>query len=113
MEFVHDRLQNQYEKRKNTGYMCFLLFPQCLKRLLHQVWQKSGCVVKDSPIPIRRHLLVPLGNKLFENTEGKGEIAHNKQFLFSHSVFYQFRELFAIHIKLKIVVCRLFQFGPV
>ena len=34
--------------------------------------------------------LMPLGNKPLENTEGKGEIAHNEQFLLSHSVFYLF-----------------------
>ena len=32
--------------------------------------------------------LTPLGNKPFENTMGKGEIARNKQFLLTHSVFY-------------------------
>ena len=29
---------------------------------------------------------------------------------FTHSVFYPFRELLAIFIKLKIIVCKLFQF---
>ena len=33
------------------------------------------------PIPTQWHLLTPLGNKPFENTVGKGEIAHNEQFL--------------------------------
>ena len=33
------------------------------------------------PIPTQWHLLTPLGNKPFENTVGKGEIARNKQFL--------------------------------
>ena len=33
------------------------------------------------PIPTQRHLLTPVGNKPFENTAGKGEIAHNEQFL--------------------------------
>ena len=32
---------------------------------------------------------------------------------FSHSVFYPFRELSAIFIKYKIVICKLFQFGTV
>ena len=34
-------------------------------------------------------------------------------FSFTHSVSYPFRELPDIFIKFKIVVCRLFQFGPV
>ena len=33
------------------------------------------------PIPTQQHLLMPLGNKPFENTVGKGEIARNEQFL--------------------------------
>ena len=49
--------------------------------------------------------------KSFENTAGKGEIALNKQFLISHSVFYPLGELSAIFIKFEIVVCKLFQFG--
>ena len=32
-------------------------------------------------IPTQEHLLTPLGNKPFENTVGKGEIARNEQFL--------------------------------
>ena len=48
-----------------------------------------------------------------ENTVRKGEIARNEQFSFSQSVFSPFGELSAIFIKLKIVVCKLFQFGIV
>ena len=44
---------------------------------------------------------------LFENTVGIGEIACNKQFIFSHSVFNPFGELTAI------VVCKLIQFWKV
>ena len=51
--------------------------------------------------------------QIFENTVGKGEIAHNEQFLLSPSVFYPFEELSAILIKFEIVVCKLFQFGRV
>ena len=53
----------------------------------------------------------PFQNKPFENSVGKGEIARNEQFLFSHSGFYLFEQLSAIFIKFKIVVCKLFQFG--
>ena len=53
--------------------------------------------------------MTPLGNKPFENTVGKGEIARNEQFL----LFPQFRELSAIYIKFEIVICKLFQFGRV
>ena len=59
------------------------------------------------PIPTQRHLLTPLGNKPFENTVGKGEIAQCFQpvwIAFCH---------FAIFVKFEIVVCKLFQFGRV
>ena len=39
----------------------------------------------------------------FENTVGKGEIAHNEQFLLFPQCFVEF----------EIVVCKLFQFGRV
>ena len=32
-------------------------------------------------MPTQRHLLTTLGKKPFENTVGKGEIAHNEQIL--------------------------------
>ena len=52
-------------------------------------------------------------DKSFENTVGKGEIAHNEQFLLSHSVFYWFGEHFVIFMKVEIVVCKFFPFGRV
>ena len=51
--------------------------------------------------------------KSFENTVGKGEIARNEQFLFSHSVFYPIGELSTISISFENVVCKPFQFGRV
>ena len=56
---------------------------------------------------------MPLGNKPFENTVGKGKIALIEQFLLYSQFFYPFRELSAIFIKFKIVVCKLFQNGRV
>ena len=43
----------------------------------------------------------------------KEKLLVTSNFSFTHSVFYQFRELSVIYIKFKIVVCRLFQFWPV
>ena len=51
---------------------------------------------------------MPLGNKPFENTVGKGEIARNEQFLLTHSVLNPFGYLSAIFVKYEIVVCKLF-----
>ena len=39
------------------------------------------------PIPTQLHVLTPLENKPFENTVGKGEIAHNEQISPFPSVF--------------------------
>ena len=41
----------------------------------------DGQADSNIPLPTQQHLLTLLGNKLFENTVGKGEIARNKQFL--------------------------------
>ena len=40
--------------------------------------------------------------KSFENTVGKGEIAHNKQFFLFHLVFYPFCELCASYFSLEV-----------
>ena len=51
--------------------------------------------------------------KSYENTMGKGEIAHNEQFLFV-SVFSTLLENFLpFSLHLKIVIGKLFQFGTV
>ena len=44
---------------------------------------------------------------------GKKKLLVTSNFFFSRSVFHPFRELSAIFIKLKIVACKLFQFGRV
>ena len=55
---------------------------------------------------------VSLQYESFENTVGKGEIAHNEQFLPFPTVFSTHLENFKLFfIKFKIVVCQLFQFG--
>ena len=51
--------------------------------------------------------------KSFENTAGKGEIARNEYFSFSPSVFYPSEKLSGILIEVKIVVCKLSEFGSV
>ena len=43
----------------------------------------------------------------------KEKLLVTSNFSFSHSVFYHFGQLSAIQIKLKIVVCKFFQFGRV
>ena len=53
------------------------------------------------------------GKQAFWKHWKKEKLLVMSNFSFTHSVFYLFRELSAIFMKFKIVVCRLFQFGPV
>ena len=48
-----------------------------------------------------------------EKTVGKGEIAHNEQFLLFPQCFHLFEELSVIFVKFKIVVCKVLQFWTV
>ena len=57
--------------------------------------------------------MTPLGNKPFENTVGKGDIALDEQFLLFPQYFLPDWITFSIFIKFEIVVCKLFQFGRV
>ena len=50
--------------------------------------------------------------QVFENTVRKGEIARTEQFLLFLHCFYPSIELYAIFIKSKIVVCKLFNSFP-
>ena len=52
-------------------------------------------------------------NSLLKTMWEKEKLLVTSNFSFSHSVFYPFIELFAIFIKLEIVVCKVFQFGRV
>ena len=51
--------------------------------------------------------------KSFEITVGKGKIACHEQFLLFSQCFLPLGDLSAFFIQLKIVVCKLFQFGRV
>ena len=53
-----------------------------------------------------RHLTT-LRNKPFENTVGKGEIAHNKQFFFFSTVFSTHCKTFCSFHQFEIVLCKL------
>ena len=53
------------------------------------------------------------GKQAFWKHWEKEKLLVTSNFSFSHSVFYPFRENSGIFVKFKIVVCRLFQFGPV
>ena len=58
------------------------------------------------PVPTQWHLLTPLGNKPFENTVGKGEIARNEHFLLFPQcfqpvwiTFFHFHQIWNCHLQ--------------
>ena len=53
-------------------------------------YEVDKCTALVNPCPHNENLLTPLGNKPFENTVGKGEIARNDQFLLFPQCFYPF-----------------------
>ena len=59
----------------------FCPFPQCLKRLLSQGRQQLDQVAKGYAFPKQALVFKGLQDKSFENTVGKGEIAHKEKFL--------------------------------
>ena len=80
--------------------MCYFLYPPLLQFIFLFLFL--------NPFPNRPWFLSVCNTtttRVLENNVGKGEIACNKQFSFSHSVFYLLGELSAIFIQPKILVC--------
>ena len=66
-----------------------------------------------NPFPNKPWFLHVCSTSLLKTLREKEKLLVMSNFSFSHSVFYPFGQLSAILIKLKIVVCKLFQFGVV
>ena len=66
-----------------------------------------------NPFPNKPWFLPVCSTTLLKTMWEKEKLLITSNFSFFHSVFYLFGELSAIFIKLKIVVCNLFQFGRV
>ena len=66
-----------------------------------------------NPFPHNNTFWRPWETSLLETLWEKEKLLVTSNFSFTLIVFYQFWELSAIYIIFKIVVCRLFQFGPV
>ena len=86
-----------------------------LKRL--KTWKRGGGGKERgktfSTFPKQALVFSCLQYKSFENTVGKGEIDRNEQFLLFPQYFLPVWRTFAIFVKFKIVVCKVFQFGRV
>ena len=114
MIYAFDRVENNVGEGENACYQHFLLFPlmfskssfsESLKVLI--VWQRVN------PFPNKPWFLRVSSTSLLKTLREKEKLLVTSNFSFSHSVFYPFRELSAIFIKFKIVVCKLFQYGMV
>ena len=66
-----------------------------------------------NPFPNKPWFLRVSSTSLLKTLWEKEKLLVTSNFSFSHSVFYPFRELSAIFVKFKIVICKLFQFGSV
>ena len=71
------------------------------------IWQRVN------PFPNKPWFLRVCSTSLLKTLWEKEKLLVTSNFSFSHSVFYPFKELSANFIKLKIVICKLFQFGSV
>ena len=117
---------NTVEKGEIAHYEQFLRFPQCFLPFIKYKNIKLSsasyfCLEESKFCCLGRglthsHTMTPFdapGKQAFWKHWEKEKLLITSNFSFTHSVFYLFRELSAIFIKFKIVVCRLFQFGPV
>ena len=81
------------------------------KKFFLKVVKNRDCILKGelalNPFPNKPIL------KSTENAVGKTELTHNEQFFLFQQFFLLFQATFHLFIKLKIVVCKLFQFGTV
>ena len=73
------------------------------------ILQKSNL----NPFPNKPWFLRVCSTSLLKTLWEKEKLLITSNFSFSHSVFYPFGQHFAILIKLKIVICKPFQFGGV
>ena len=64
-----------------------------------------------NPLPNKPWFLCVCSTSLLKTLWEKEKLLVTSNFSFSHSVFYPFGELSAIFIKIKIVICKHFQFG--
>ena len=71
--------------------------------------RKERCLSQINPFPNKPWFLPVCITSLLKTLWEKEKLLITSDFSFSHSVFYPFKELSAIFIKLEIVVCKLFQ----
>ena len=70
-------------------------------------------MIKVNPFPNKCWYLRVCRSSLLKTLWEKEKLLVTSNFSFSHNVFYLFGELSAMFIKFKIVICKVFHFGPV
>ena len=84
-----------------------------MNRWSHFSKEKKYNFIIFNPFPNKPRFSRVCNYSLWKTPREKEKLLVRSNFSFSHSVFYPFGELSAIFIKLKIVVCKLFQFRRV
>ena len=96
----------------------FSLTEHVVAMLLRVCWEtqsawKKYVIPNFNPFPNKPWFLLVCSTSLLKTVWEKEKLLLTSNFSFPHSVFYLFWEPSAIFSKLKIVNCRLFQFGRV
>ena len=105
---------NQFPLFCKDIYRCFLIltgksrgFFQC-DRLECKTYLADTAVNSFNPLPNKPWFLRVCNISILKTLWEKEKLLVTNNFSFSHSVFFLFRELSAIFIEFKIVVCKLF-----
>ena len=85
-------MENIVRQGEIACYKQFLVFPQCFLQLAYISLVEQKTVLCGNVLTLSQTSpgFYVSAEQVFENTVGKGEIARNEQFSFSHSVFYWF-----------------------
>ena len=122
-----NQISNVQKKKKNQRHCCSFseasstwnlckfnsVIPDWRTRWAKEILQYQTPSFVFNPLPNKPLFLWVCSTSLLKTLWEKEKILVTSNFSFSHSVFYHFGELFAIFVKFKIVVCKVFQFGRV
>ena len=113
------RTENIFGKGENADNQHFLLCPQCFQKLSFFLSILNRQSVLRMYLKVIKGWLMgivfPISQTIpcFTRLQYKSFEKKKKNFYLSHTVFFSFRETSTIFMKLKFVVCKLFEFGRV
>ena len=105
MIFLFNFKENIVEKTRKGWLPAFSIFTN---KVFNSLWL---CIL--NPLPNQPWFLRVGCTSLLKTLREKEKLLVKSNFSFSHSVFYQSRDLSAIFIKFETVICKLFEFGRV